>query len=135
MCVTEDQKRLLKLLTPRSADILYAIGNAFYKRFGAKLKITGLNRNHIYVKALRKKNGNAARESSHERGTTFDISYLQVIPCDNQFFIPLEQREFLENLFFKLQEKGIIFATKERKKSCYHICVCPECEALVEDLG
>ena len=106
--------------------MLYRIGNAFHKEFQTRVKVTSLNRNHEYVKALAAKNSNAAVESSHEYGTTFDISYLQILPETNQFFLPQKQRDFLEKFLFQLRETGTVHAIKERWKSCYHVCVIPE---------
>lgn len=125
ICVSLEQKELLRLLAPHAANILYFLGNAFYKKFSKKLKITSLNRNHEYVKWLQKSNANAANESSHEYGTTFDISYFQSYSGNNDFFIPLEQRQFLENILGILQKAGAIHITKEKYKSCYHVCCIP----------
>ncbi len=125
ICVSLEQKELLRLLAPHAANILYFLGNAFYKKFSKKLRITSLNRNHEYVKRLQKSNSNAANESSHEYGTTFDISYLRVISGSDDFFIPVEQRAFLENILGILQKAGAIQITKEKYKSCYHVCCIP----------
>lgn len=121
VCASLEQKNLLKLLSPHAAHILYYIGNAFHKKFSANLKITSLNRNHEYVAALQNKNSNAANESSHEYGTTFDISYLRLISGRDDIFLPIEQRKFLENLLFALQKKWAISVTKEQWQSCYHV--------------
>ncbi len=78
------------------------------------------------VKRLRRINVNATSESSHQYGTTFDISYSRFI-CDsinvNRSFEDL--KNLLGEILYDLRQEGRCYVVFERKQSCFHVTARP----------
>ena len=82
---TTQQKIYLRYLTPTAHHNLNTLASAFHVKFGRQIRVTSMNRNQEYVKMLRKKNPNATSPSSHEYGTTFDISHSGMTSWETKF--------------------------------------------------
>ncbi len=109
---TPKEKELLHYLTPVAHSNLLKIAELFHDAFWKKLRVTSLNRCESYVRELAKTNKNATTPSSHEYGTTFDVSHKDMTP---------QQKQFMEQLLMNWQKHFAIIAIKERKNACYHV--------------
>lgn len=118
-------------LVPEAAGLLHDIGAAFNDSLRARgggayrLKVTSVLRTPATVKKLRRVNRNATEESTHQYGTTFDISYSKFI-CDDPSQ-PHRTFEDLKNLLAEvlrdMRDNGRCFVKYEYKQSCFHITV------------
>jgi Family of unknown function (DUF5715) len=106
------EKELLHYLTPVAKYNLLFIAQTFYKKFNKPLRVTSMNRNEEYVKKLRETNPNATSPSSHEFGTTFDISHKDMTPLE---------KTFIEWHLLAWQKEWKMIVIKEVKNACYHI--------------
>lgn len=120
-------------LVPEAAGRLREIGRRFRDTIAARgggdyrIKVTSLLRTPVTVKKLRRVNVNATSESTHNYGTTFDISYSKFIydgPGD-----PSRTFEDLKNLLAEVLEDmrraGRCYIKFEYKQSCFHITARP----------
>lgn len=115
-------------LVPEAAELLHEIGRRFNAELTARgggsyrLKVTSVLRTPATVAKLRGVNRNATTESTHQYGTTFDISYSKFI-CDS--ITVNRTQEDLKNLLGEvmhgLRNEGRCFVKYERKQSCFHI--------------
>lgn len=120
-------------LVPEAAQLLYDIGQAFNDSLAVRgggqyrIKVTSVLRTPLTVKKLKRINGNATEESTHQFGTTFDISYSKFI-CDGTD-LPARTFEDLKNLLaevlFDMRRQGRCFVKYEVKQSCFHITARP----------
>ena len=121
-------------LVPEAARLLHDIGQAFNDSLKARgggayrLKVTSVLRTPATVKRLRRVNGNATEESTHNYGTTFDISYSKFI-CDDST-APHRHFEDLKNLLAEvlkdMRDRGRCYVKYEYKQSCFHITTRPQ---------
>ena len=120
-------------LVPEAAELLADIGRAFRDSLDARgggdyrIKVTSMLRTPATVRSLRRVNRNATEESTHQYGTTFDISYSKFI-CDN----PAATRRTFEDLknllgeiLYDLRASGRCYVKYEYRQSCFHITVRP----------
>lgn len=120
-------------LVPEAAALLRDIGQAFNDSLAARgggnyrIKVTSLLRTPVTVKKLRRVNVNATSESTHNYGTTFDISYSKFI-YDGPG-APSRTFEDLKNLLAEvlddMRRAGRCYIKFEYKQSCFHITTRP----------
>lgn len=119
-------------LVPEAARLLHDIGAAFRDSLQARgsgayrIKATSLLRTPATVSRLRRVNRNATAESTHNYGTTFDISYSRFI-CDNDSLPRTfeDLKNLLGEVLLDLKEQGRCYVKMERKQACFHITVRP----------
>ncbi|MCM1036341.1 MAG: DUF5715 family protein [Bacteroides sp.] len=120
-------------LVPEAADLLADIGHAFRDSLQARgggdyrIKVTSLLRTPATVRSLRRVNRNATGESTHQYGTTFDISYSKFI-CDDttatrRTFEDL--KNLLGEILHDMRARGRCYVKYEYRQSCFHITVRP----------
>lgn len=119
-------------LVPQAAELLDEIGRRFNDSLETRgggdyrLKVTSVLRTPLTVSKLRRVNRNATSTSSHQYGTTFDISYSRFI-CDsirvNRSFEDL--KNLLGEILYELRDEGKCYVVFERKQSCFHITARP----------
>lgn len=122
-------------LVPEAAQLLHDIGRAFIDSLNARgggnyrIKVTSVLRTPTTVSRLRRVNRNATEESTHNYGTTFDISYSKFI-CDSIGTAPSRTFEDLKNLLaevlYEMRERGRCYVKFEYKQSCFHITTRPK---------
>ncbi|MCM1032473.1 MAG: DUF5715 family protein [Odoribacter sp.] len=120
-------------LVPEAAQLLHDIGSAFNDSLVARgggnyrIKVTSVLRTPATVKRLRRVNRNATEVSTHNFGTTFDISYSKFIYDSAEG--PSRTFEDLKNLLAEvlddMRAKGRCFVKFEYKQSCFHITTRP----------
>lgn len=124
----DDLTHSYPFLVPEAAELLHEIGRRFNAELDARgggsyrLKVTSVLRTPATVAKLRGVNRNATTESTHQFGTTFDISYSKFI-CDS--ITVNRTQEDLKNLLGEvmhgLRNEGRCYVKYERKQSCFHI--------------
>lgn len=117
-------------LVPEAADLLERIGYNFIDSLkargadGYKIKVTSLLRTPSTVKSLRKVNKNATDSSTHQFGTTFDISWSKFICADETRTIHEgDLKNLLAEVLYDLRRRGRCLVKFERKTACFHITV------------
>jgi hypothetical protein len=120
-------------LVPKAAKLLDDIGKRFSKKLQEKgkgkyyFRVSSLLRTGESQKNLGRSNGNAASNSSHLYGTTFDIAYKNVIKKP----WPWIRREVADDSVIKilsesigeLRKEGRCLVVTEYKEKCFHITV------------
>lgn len=128
--VVDELRHSYPYLVPEAAKLLHDIGRNFQdslaSRNGGKYRIivTSVLRTPVTVRKLRRVNGNATQESTHQFGTTFDITYTRFNPAEGQ---DINSQEDLKNLLgevlYDLHRQGRCMVKYERKSPCFHITV------------
>ncbi|MDE5797180.1 MAG: hypothetical protein K2H75_08710 [Muribaculaceae bacterium] len=118
----------LPYLVPEAERLLHRIGMNFIDSLksrgagGYRIKVTSVLRTAASVKELRKVNVNATEESTHQYGTTFDISYSD-FPHDPT--TPVVEREDLKNLLGEvladLRRDSCCLVKYEKTSPCFHV--------------
>lgn len=118
----------LPFLVPEAAGLLTDIARNFIDSLhsrgaeGYRIKVTSLLRTPHTVKSLRKVNINATEMSTHQFGTTFDISYTKFHCTDNARPIhDGDLKNLLAEVLLDLRDTGRCLVKFERKTACYHI--------------
>ena len=120
-------------LVPKAAKLLDDIGKRFNKKLREKgkgnyyFRVSSLLRTGESQKSLGRSNGNAASNSSHLYGTTFDIAYKNVVKKP----LPWIRREVADAAVIKilseaigeLRKEGRCLVVTEYKEKCFHITV------------
>lgn len=120
-------------LTPRASMLLDTIGANFLDSLTAK----GLNPNQVIVtsvlrtqddvKRLRKRNGNASKNSAHFYGTTFDVSWKRFKKIEDEDGRPLQDvsadtlKLVLSEVLRDLKKADKCYIKYELKQGCFHI--------------
>lgn len=122
----------LPYLVPEAAQLLTDIGAAFNDSLQARgggdyrIKVTSVTRTPSTVKNLKRRNVNASQNSSHQYGTSFDVSYAKFI-CDS-VTTPRTQED-LKNLLAEVLKDQVeqqrCYVKYERKQGCFHITARP----------
>ena len=88
-----------------------------------RIIVTSLLRTEADVAALRKVNGNAARNSSHLYATTFDISYTRFnrLSTKGKPVSNAEMARLLAILIGEFRKRGECVVIYERNQHCFHI--------------
>lgn len=119
-------------LVPHAATLLEEIGRSFLdsltlKGYGfQQLVVTSVLRTDVDVAQLRQHNRNAAAESAHSYGTTFDISYTHFLPllAPSQRLRnadPYTLKCILAEVLRDQRQKGTCYVKYEVHQSCFHI--------------
>lgn len=119
-------------LVPSAATLLEEIGRSFLdsltlKGYGfQQLVVTSVLRTDVDVAQLRQRNRNAAAESAHSYGTTFDISYTHFLPllAASQRLRnadPYTLKCILAEVLRDQRQKGTCYVKYEVHQSCFHI--------------
>lgn len=119
-------------LVPHAATLLEEIGRSFLdsltlKGYGfQQLVVTSVLRTDVDVAQLRQRNRNAAAESAHSYGTTFDISYTHFLPllAASQRLRnadPYTLKCILAEVLRDQRQKGTCYVKYEVHQSCFHI--------------
>lgn len=123
----------LPYLVPEAADLLETIGYNFIdslRRRGAdgyKVKVTSLLRTPSTVKKLRRVNKNATDSSTHQFGTTFDLSWSKFVCADSTRTIDEgDLKNLLAEVLLDLRLQNRCMVKFERKTACFHITVTPQ---------
>lgn len=118
----------LPFLVPEAAGLLSDIARNFIDSLhsrgadGYRVKVTSLLRTPLTVKSLRKVNINATEMSTHQFGTTFDLSYTKFHRTDNALQIhDGDLKNLLAEVLLDLRDAGRCLVKFERKSACYHI--------------
>ena len=120
-------------LTPGAKEFLIDLGKRFQKKLDEKdlpkyyFQISSLLRTNENQKKLSHTNGNAAANSSHAYGTTFDIPYFTVVKR-TLFWKEAEVTDgraskLLSEAIGELRKEGRCVAVTERNEACIHITV------------
>jgi hypothetical protein len=120
-------------LVPKAAKLLDDIGKRFSKKLQEKgkdnysFRVSSLLRTGESQKSLSQSNGNAASNSSHLYGTTFDIAYKNVIkkplPWINKEVADASVIKLLSEAIGELRGEGRCLVVTEYKEKCFHITV------------
>lgn len=120
----------LPFLVPEAERLLSDIGRNFIDslhnrgRKGYKVRATSLLRTPALVKKLRRVNVNATEVSTHQFGTTFDISYRRFDCPDSSNWVHEEDlKNLLAEVLYDLKAQGRCMVKFERKTGCFHITV------------
>lgn len=119
-------------LVPHAATLLEEIGRSFLDSLTLKgyafqqLVVTSVLRTDVDVAQLRQHNRNAAAESAHSYGTTFDISYTHFLPllAASQRLRnadPYTLKCILAEVLRDQRQKGTCYVKYEVHQSCFHI--------------
>lgn len=120
-------------LTPKAKDLLDEIGRRFYKKLEEKgkgryyFRVSSLLRTQESQKSLSRSNSNAAQNSAHLYGTTFDIAYKNVIRKPLPWIRrPVEDApviKILSEVIGDLKKEGRCLVITEYQEKCFHITV------------
>lgn len=115
-------------LVPEAANLLKQIGYSFIDSLasrggdGYRVKVTSLLRTPMHVKRLRRVNVNSTDSSTHQFGTTFDISWSKFVPADtNRTIHEGDLKNLLAEVLNDLRNEGRCMVKYERKTACFHI--------------
>lgn len=120
-------------LVPEAADLLHTLGARFRDTLEARgggdyrIKVTSVLRTAESVRRLRRRNVNAVDTSTHQFGTTFDVSYVRFV-CDSANEVPRTQgdlKNLLAEILLELRDSARCLVKYERKQGCFHITVTP----------
>ncbi len=118
-------------LVPEANRLLHDIGRRFRElvkeRKGGdyRIKVTSMLRTPDTVKKLRRVNGNATENSTHQYATTFDISYSNFNAVNGKDWTnPYDLKMILAEVLHELHLEGRCMIKYERKSPCFHITVC-----------
>lgn len=118
----------LPFLVPEAARLLDDIGRNFIDSLasrgadGYRIKVTSLLRTSSSVKRLRRVNVNATDSSTHQFGTTFDLSYVKFHCLDTTRTIhDGDLKNLLAEVLIDLRSQQRCLVKFERKTGCFHI--------------
>lgn len=121
-------KYSLPYLVPEASRLLHKIGKNFKDSLAARgadgyrIKVTSLLRTPHTVKRLRRVNVNATDSSTHQFGTTFDISWVNFHCLDTTRTIHEgDLKNLLGEVLQDLRSRGECLVIFERKTGCYHV--------------
>lgn len=120
----------MPFLVPEAAELLATVGRNFIdslKHRGVdnyRIRVTSLLRSPHSVKKLRRVNRNATDSSTHQFGTTFDLSYTRFHCLDSTKRIhDGDLKNLLAEVLFDLRKRNKCLVKFERKTACYHVTV------------
>lgn len=118
----------LPYLVPEAAALLETIGRNFIDSLAARgadgyrVKVTSLLRTPATVRRLRRVNVNASDSSTHQFGTTFDLSYTNFYCLDSTRTINGEDlKNLLAEVLNDLRGEKRCLVKYERMTGCYHV--------------
>lgn len=118
-------------LTDGAKKLLGDIGKGFQESLlkagyrPHRIIVTSLLRTRDDVERLRKVNGNAARNSSHMYGTSFDLSWSRYnrISTDGNAVSNSTLASYLGEVIYQLRSRGRCVVIYEQNQHCFHITV------------
>lgn len=120
----------MPFLVPEAARLLERIGANFIDSLasrgadGYRIKVTSLLRTPATVKRLRRVNVNATDSSTHQFGTTFDLSYVNFHCLDSTRTIyEGDLKNLLAEVLEDLRKQQACLVKFERKTGCFHVTV------------
>lgn len=120
----------LPYLVPEASRLLSSIGRNFQDSLKKKgdaryrIRVTSLLRTPATVKKLRRVNINATDSSTHQFGTTFDISYNRFHCLDHSHELSQETlKNVLAEVLYDLRKEGRCLVKFEKKTGCFHVTV------------
>lgn len=120
----------LPYLVPEAADLLSTIGRNFQDSMKSKgdaryrIRVTSLLRTPATVKKLKRVNINATDSSTHQFGTTFDLSYHRFHCLDHKHPVSEEVlKNVLAEVLYDLRMEGRCLVKFEKKTGCFHVTV------------
>lgn len=121
-------KHSLPYLVPEAAKLLEDIGKNFIDSLharggdGYRIRVTSLLRTPHTVKRLRRVNRNATDSSTHQFGTTFDLTYTRFDCLDSTRVInDGDLKNLLAEVLYDLRSKQRCLVKFERRSPCFHI--------------
>lgn len=121
-------KHSLPYLVPEAERLLADIGRNFMDSLasrgadGYRIRVTSLLRTPSTVKRLRRVNRNAVDSSTHQYGTTFDISFVRFDCLDSTRTIHEEDlKNLLGEVLLDLRKDKRCLVKYERTGGCFHI--------------
>lgn len=128
----EELTHSIPFLVPEAADLLEDIGKNFQdtliNRNASlyKIKVTSVTRTVDDVKKLRKRNSNSSKNSTHQYGTTFDISWVRYTKVDEKDTLNIDKdrlKMVLAMVLRDLKRDERCYVKHERRQGCFHITV------------
>lgn len=120
----------LPFLVPEAALLLNDIGKSFIDTLknrgaeGYRIIATSLLRTPHSVKKLRRVNVNATENSTHQFGTTFDISWSRFDSRDKSHALnEVDLKHLLAEVLYDMKKQGRCMVKYERKTACFHVTV------------
>lgn len=118
----------LAYLVPEAADLLTEIGKNFIDSLtnrggdSYRIKVTSLLRTPKTVEKLVRVNVNATDSSTHQYGTTFDLSYTNFYCLNpNRQINEGDLKNLLAEVLLDLKKQGKCYVKFEKKTACFHI--------------
>lgn len=120
-------------LVPRAGALLDTIGANFLDSLTAKglnpnkIIVTSVLRTEDDVKRLRRRNGNASKNSCHSYGTTFDVSWKRFEKVEDEDGRPLQDvsadtlKLVLAEVLRDVRKADKCYVKYELKQGCFHI--------------
>ena len=126
--VVDSLTHSMPYLVPEGAALLSKIGRNFIDSLasrgadGYRIKVTSLLRTPAHVKRLRRINVNSTDSSTHQFGTTFDISWSNFVVSDSSRTINEgDLKNLLAEVLLDLRNEGRCLVKYEHKTCCFHI--------------
>lgn len=128
----EDLTHSIPFLIPEAATLLEDIGKNFqdslYNLNASlyKIKVTSITRTVDDVNKLRKRNSNSSKNSAHQYGTTFDVSWARFSKIDEKDTLNIDNEKLkmvLAMVLRDLKKSDRCYIKHERKQGCFHITV------------
>lgn len=128
----EELTHSIPYLIPEAASLLEDIGRNFQDTLRNrnaslyKIKVTSVTRTIDDVKKLRKRNTNSSKNSTHQYGTTFDISWVRYAKVDESDTLDIDKdrlKMVLAMVLRDLKRDERCYVKHERRQGCFHITV------------
>lgn len=128
----EELTHSIPYLIPQAAELLHDIGKNFQDSLTNlnaslyKVKVTSVTRTITDVKKLKKRNSNSSVNSTHQYGTTFDISWVRYTKVDEKDTLNIDKDELkmvLAMVLRDLKREDRCYVKHERRQGCFHITV------------
>lgn len=118
-------------LVPEARQLIDDIGSEWCRRLRLKgmapmeFRVSSLLRTKASVKSLRRVNRNAVSQSTHQYGTTFDITYSSFMQPGSDTIATGDGRykEVLAEILYDMRAANRCMVKYERKSPCFHITV------------
>lgn len=128
----EELTHSIPFLIPEAAELLEAIGRNFQDSLTNlnaslyKIKVTSVTRTVDDVKKLKRRNSNASANSTHQYGTTFDVSWVRYTKIDEKDTLQIgndQLKMVLASVLRDLKRDARCYVKHERRQGCFHITV------------
>lgn len=116
-------------MVPEAKRLIEDIGSEWSRRLRQKglppmeFRVTSLLRTKASVKKLRRVNRNAVEQSTHQYGTTFDITYSSFMQpgSDTIFTDDPRYKAVMAEILYDMRAADRCMVKYERKSPCFHI--------------